>query len=176
MTFRYGSQGRLFMNGSSFAGNIPSAGLGVVGMPFKEPFILGPFSVDAEGRLTPANKGVVPGFSVRWRGRTIHARLEQSAGQDGHLHLRSSLGRIPSSASDPATRIACFKMLQGLLSALPPAWDARLLPDHQPQLEVESVVVLPITVTNLVVELTMFVLVLSPYLDLMDRAGVSLVA
>ena len=33
-------------------------------------------------------------------------------------------------------------------------------------------VTLPITVTNLVVELTLFLLVLSPYLDLMDEAGV----
>lgn len=164
------------MNGSSFAGNIPSSGLGVVGMPFKESFILGPFSVDAEGGLSLAHQGVSPGFSVRWRGRLVHARLEQTAGRDGRLHLRSSLGRIPSTASDTITRVACFTVLRSLLSALPPAWGARLLPDHQPQLEVESTVTLPITVTNLVVELTLFLLVLSPYLDLMDRAGVSLVA
>jgi hypothetical protein len=67
-------------------------------------------------------------------------------------------------------------MLRGLLSALPPAWSARLLPDHQPELEVETIVALPITVTNLVAELTLFLIVLSPYLDLMDRAGVTPVA
>jgi hypothetical protein len=67
-------------------------------------------------------------------------------------------------------------MLRGLLNALPPAWSARLLPDHQPQLEVETSVDLPITVTNLVVELTLFLIILSPYLDLMDQAGVTLVA
>ena len=164
------------MNGSSFASNIPSVGPGVVGMPFKEPFILGPFSVDAEGRLSPAREGVSPGFSVRWRGRVVHARLEQSIGHDGRLHVRSSLGRIPSTASDPVTRVGCFTMLRSLLSALPSAWSARLLPDHQPQLEVETIVALPITVTNLVVELTLFLIVLSPYLDLMDRAGVIPVA
>jgi hypothetical protein len=145
-------------------------------MPFKEPFILGPFSVDAEGRLSPAREGVSPGFSVRWRGRVVHARLEQSAGHDGRLHVRSSMGRIPSTASDPVTRVACFTMLRSLLSALPNAWGARLLPDHQPQLEVETIVALPITVTNLVAELTLFLIVLSPYLDLMDQAGVTLVA
>ncbi len=144
-------------------------------MPFKEPFILGPFSVDAAGRLSPARPGVSPGFSVRWRGRVVHARLEQSAGQDGRLHIRSSLGRIPSTASDPVVRAACFAMLRSLLGALPHAWCARLLPDHQPQLEVEAMVTLPITVTNLVAELTLFLIVLSPYLDLMDRAGVHIV-
>jgi hypothetical protein len=66
-------------------------------------------------------------------------------------------------------------MLRSLLGALPHAWCARLLPDHQPQLEVEAMVTLPITVTNLVAELTLFLIVLSPYLDLMDRAGVHIV-
>ena len=68
------------------------------------------------------------------------------------------------------TSLGCLTMLRSLLSSLPPAWSARLLPDHQPQLEVETIVALPITVTNLVAELTLFLIVLSPYLDLMDRA------
>jgi hypothetical protein len=149
---------------------------GVVGMPFKEPFILGPFSVDAEGRVSPARQGISPGFSVRWHGRIVHARLEHSAGHDGCLHIRSSLRRIPSTASDPAIRVACLSMLRSLLGALPPTWTARILPDHQPELEVETTVTLPIKVTNLVAELTIFLIILSPYLDLMDRAGVTLVA
>jgi hypothetical protein len=145
-------------------------------MPFRESFILGPFSVDAAGRLYPVRPDVSPSFSVRWRGRVVHARLVQSNARDGHLYIQSSLGRIPSTASDPAIRAACFTMLRNLLSALPETWSARLLPDHQPQLEVETIVALPITVTNLVTELTLFLLVLSPYLDLMDQAGVGLVA
>jgi hypothetical protein len=144
-------------------------------MPFKGPFKLGPFSVDEAGRLSPERRDVAPGFSVRWRGRVVHARLMQSVANDGHLHLQSSLGRIPSTASDPMARAACITMLRPLLNALPKDWSVRLLPDHQPQLEVETVVNLPITVTNLVTELTSFLLLLSPYLDLMDQAGVGLV-
>ena len=144
-------------------------------MSFKGSFKLGPFSVDPEGRLSVASRNVSPGFSIRWRGRVVHARLVQSDVGDGHLFIQSSLGRIPSSASDPATRIACFTMLRTLLSALPDAWTVRLLPDHQPQLDVETIVTLPIAVTNLVTELTSFLLLLSPYLDLMDQAGVGLV-
>jgi hypothetical protein len=67
-------------------------------------------------------------------------------------------------------------MLRSLLSALPPAWSARLLPDYQPELEVETLVSLPITVTNLVAELTSFLIILSAYLDLMDKAGLTPVA
>jgi hypothetical protein len=144
-------------------------------MTLTQSFILGPFSVDEKGQLSPAREGVAPGFSVHWRGRIVHAQLEQSANLDGRLHLQSSLGRVPSTASDPAARAACLTTLKGLLGALPPHWGARLLPDHQQQLKVQSTVVLPITVTNLVVELTLFLLTLSPYLDLMDRAGVTLV-
>jgi hypothetical protein len=163
------------MNGSPFAGNMRLSRLGVVRMPFKDSFTIGPFSVDAEGRLSPARQDVSPGFSIRWHGRTVHARLDQRDGLDGRLHIRSSLGRIPSTASDPVTRIACLAMLRSLVTELPDAWLARLLPDHQPQLEVDTVVTLPITVTNLVAELTLFLLALSPYLDLMDRAGLKLV-
>jgi hypothetical protein len=164
----------VFMNSSSFDGNIAS-GLGVIGMPIKGFFKLGPFTVDQVGRLSPLRPDVAPGFSVLWRGRVVHARLVQNHTNDGHLFIQSSLGRIPSSASDPVTRVASFAMLRSLLSALPSDWTVRLLPDHQPQLEVETTVILPITVTNLVVELTLFLLLLSPYLDVMDQAGVELV-
>jgi hypothetical protein len=144
-------------------------------MPFKVPFVLGPFSVDSEGRLAPTHHDVSPGFSIRWRGRVVHARLLRSDPRYGRLYIQSSLGRIPSTASDPTSRLACLAMLRNLLGALPEDWTARLLPDHQPQLEVENVVTLPITVINLVTELTLFLLILSPYLDLMDQAGVGLV-
>jgi hypothetical protein len=144
-------------------------------MPFKGSFLLGPFSVDRHGRLSPASHDISPGFSIQWRRRVVHARLAQRDSQCGHLAIQSRLGRIPSSASDPATRLACFTMLQNLLYALPRAWTMRLLPDHQPQLNWETCVSLPITATNLVTELTIFLLLLSPYLDLMDKAGVEVV-
>ena len=44
-----------------------------------EPFVFGPFSVDSEGRLSPAHADLSPGFSVRWRGLTVHARLTGAA-------------------------------------------------------------------------------------------------
>jgi hypothetical protein len=145
-------------------------------MAFDGSFKLGPFSVDPEGLLSLDRPDVSPGFSIRWRGRVVHARLMQNDARDGHLFIQSSLGRIPSTASDPSTRVACFTMFQNLLSSLPEDWSVRLLPDHQPQLEVQTMITLPIAVTNLVTELTTFLLRLSPYLDLMDHAGLGLVA
>jgi len=160
----------------TFRGQHTDNQTGSRGMPFKEPFMLGPFSVDAEGRLSVARSDVSPGFSVKWRGRVVHARLAQNSAQDGHLYVQSSLGRIPSTASDPETRAKCFTMLRNLLAALPETWRVRFLPDHQPQLEVETMVSLPITVTNLVTELASFLLVLSPYLERLDEMGVTVVA
>ncbi len=141
-------------------------------MKREEALLLGPFSVDPEGRLSPARPDLSPGFSIRWRGRTIHARLSQDLSLDGRLHIHSTLGRIPSTASDPALRGACLVALRGLLTVLPAAWTVRLLPDHRPQMETEMMVTLPITATCLVTELTAFLLELTPYLDIMDEAGV----
>jgi hypothetical protein len=150
--------------------------LEVLDMPFRESFSLGPFSVDSEGRLSPADADVTPGFSVRWRSRVVHACLVRTDAQYGHMSIRSHLGRIPSTASDPAKRAACLAMVRTLSSSLPEAWAVRLFPDHQPRLEVQTTVALPITITNLVTELSLFLLRLSHYLDLMDSAGFQVIA
>jgi len=162
------------MDGSPFAGNMMFVGSGVGRMALKQSVIIGPFSVDAEGRLSPTRPDVSPGFSVRWRGRVVHARLMRGNTGGGTLHICASLGRVPSTASGPDARIACYTIVRNALRALPKAWSARLLPDHRSQLEVETTVSLPITVTNLVTELTMYLLTLSPYMDLVDRAGLEL--
>ena len=144
-------------------------------MPFKEPFVLGPFSIDREGRLSPLRRDVSPGFSVRWQGRAVHAQMTRhDAG--GSLSIYSSLGRIPSTATDPALRTACLAVLKGLAGALPDGWTLRMTPDHQPQLAAETEIGFPITVTDLVTELTSFLVDLSPYLDLLNQAGIRPVA
>ena len=142
-------------------------------MPFKEPFMLGPFSVDAQGKLSLARPDISPGFSIRWRSRVVHARIEQGATRDGHLRVQTSLGRVPSTASGPGARAESFSTLREMLLSLPKAWNVRLLPDHQPRLELDTIVSLPITVTNLVAELAQFLLALTPYLDILDRVGVT---
>jgi hypothetical protein len=142
-------------------------------MPFDTPFILGPFLVDAEGRLAPRSPDVPPAFVIRWRDRPVRARMVQTQPDDGRLWLQATLGRVPSTVSDAggAARPQSFALLRGLKRVLPAAWRLRLLPDHRAMLETEARIALPITATGLLTEVTLFLLSLAPYLDLLDEAG-----
>ncbi len=144
-------------------------------MPFDAPFMLGPFAVDAMGRLSPRRPNALPGFFFRWRGRLIHAKFEQTNPQRGQLVLQATLGRVPSTANprDSGLRAQSFQLLRLLPHALPEPWRVLLLPDHRVQLEADSPVTLPITATDLLVELTRFLLELEPYLDLLNEAGIA---
>jgi hypothetical protein len=136
-------------------------------MSSQPPLILGPFAVDAEGRLAPARDDCSPGFSVRWRGRVVHARLA-----DGSLAMETVLGRVASSARDVTARTDGLKALRAMTRTLPAGWRLTLMADHRPRLETAAVLPMPVTVTRLVTELTAFLLELSPWLDWMDEVGV----
>lgn len=137
-----------------------------------EPFVFGPFSVDSEGRLSPAHADLSPGFSVRWRGLTVHARLTGAAPSSGRLDMHTILGRIPSSAAGAAARAASLAMLKDVPGQLPSGWRLRLMPDHRPRLDHDVRIPLPVTVSGLVAELSAFLLELSPWLELFDRTRV----
>jgi len=142
-------------------------------MPFELPHNLGPFSVDALGRIAPRDGAEMPQFLFQWRDRRVSARLMGREG-DGCLMLTAWLGRVPSSAGGrPAEgRIASFATLRGLLDALPADWRVRLLPDHQVRLEAEVLLSWPATAVDLMTQLTRFLLALAPYLDLLDEGSV----
>lgn len=144
-------------------------------MPFDAPFMLGPFAVDAMGRLAPSDPNALPAFLFHWRDRMVRARFAQSGPDSGEIRLRVTLGRVPSTASplDPESRGRSFALLRTLPRALPPEWQVVLLPDHCVRLEAVTELTLPITATVLLVELTRFLLRLAPYLDLLDEAGVA---
>lgn len=143
-------------------------------MPFDAPFMLGPFAVDARGRLSPRGPAALPGFLFRWRGRVIRAKFVQDESGDGRLALTAMLGRVPSTAGtgDPQIRPTGFHLLRLLPRVLPGRWRMVLLPDHRVRLEAEADV-LPITATELLVELTQFLLELASYLDVLDEAGIA---
>jgi hypothetical protein len=144
-------------------------------MSFDAPFMLGPFAVDAMGRLGPSGPDALPGFFFRWRGRVIHAKFEHTDPPCGRLVLQATLGRVPSTANrrDSTLRPQSFQLLHLLPRALPGSWRVSLLPDHRVQLEAGSQVTLPITATDLLAELTCFLLELTPYLDLLDESGIA---
>ena len=145
-------------------------------MPFDAPFKLGPFSVDAGGRLTPADPAASPSFHFRWHGRQVRVRFDRDASGDGRLALQVELARVQSTArsSDVSLRPRCFSVLHWLERMVPPAWRVALLADHRIWLETETPIGVPITATGLLTELTRFALELAPYLELMDEVGLTI--
>jgi hypothetical protein len=145
-------------------------------MPFDAPFKLGPFSVDAEGRLSPSEPAAAPAFLFRWHDRVVHARLDRSDAATGRLILQVTLARVRSSAStrDTTLRPRSFALLRWLEKDVPAAWHVQLLADHRVWLESDMRIGLPITAVDLIIEITRFALGLGPYLDLMDEIGLTL--
>ena len=145
-------------------------------MPLDVPFALGPFTVDAIGRLAPLRPDASPGFLFRWRDRIVRARMMQpGAAAEGRLLLQVPLGRIPSSAkrTDAASRPDSFALLRLMAQTFPPAWRLLLLPDHRVRLETDASLALPITAVGLLVETTQFLLALAPFLDMFDETGMA---
>ncbi len=142
-------------------------------MPLELPNSLGPFAIDAHGRIMPRGAGEMPRLLFRWRGRKVSARMTGGLG-DGRLVLSAWLGRVPSSA-DPSAgerRDSSFAILRDLLHALPEDWRVTLLPDHQVRLDTDVTLSWPTTAVELMAALTSFLLALAPYLDLLDEEAV----
>src|SRR5215471_6476196 len=123
-------------------------------MPFDAPFTLGPFTVDAEGRLSPSEPGSAPAFLFRWRDRLVRARVDRADNEIGRLTLYVTLARVCSTAStsDATLRPRSFALLHWLLQALPGGWQLSLLADHRVRLETSVSISLRITAAGLVTE------------------------
>ena len=136
---------------------------------------LGPFRVDASGALELTQPTPSPGFTCRWRGRALHARLLPGDLSHWRLRFQAPLGRVPSSARAPdaARRSPGFTVLRGLPAILPEGWRIGLAADHRVLLEAERRAALPITATALIAEITIFLLALAPYLDVLEEAGLA---
>ncbi len=148
-------------------------------MPLDTPFRLGPFVVDAHGRLQPGEPDLFPSIHVSWRGCAVHARLfgSDASGRPAHLALTAVVGRVPSSAGGDAAlnqerRRLTFTALQAITSAAATGPRLRLLPDHRFVMEADRTVELPISAADLLTQLAAFLLDLGPYLDLLAEADV----
>jgi len=152
-------------------------------MPFDAPFRLGPFIVDEAGRLSPGAPDSFPSFSVCWRDRVLHLRLVQAPSPGsarGSLGVEVVLGRVPSTAgggaaSGPARREDAFAVLRGLPPVLPAGWEVALLADHRVRLALQTGLDVPTRASALVTEVTLLLLELAPYLDVLDEAGITAV-
>ena len=136
---------------------------------------LGPFRVDANGALEATQSTPAPGFSCRWRNRALHAKLLPGDRSDWRLLLQAPLARMPSTARPPDAmrRASGFTLLRGLPAMLPQGWRIGLAADHRVLLQAERRAPLPITATALVAEITVFLLTLAPYLDVLEEAGLT---
>jgi hypothetical protein len=143
-------------------------------MPPAMPFALGPFMVDAAGRLSTACPATAS-FTCRWRRRVIRSRLVPDPTGQARIVSRVVLGRMPSTGTGAAEAVRRngFAVLRRLPASLPIGWQLRLLPDHRLSLEVEQPFTLPTTATDLVARLTMLFLRLEPYIDLVDELGMA---
>jgi hypothetical protein len=97
-------------------------------------------------------------------------------GLSGTLDLIARLGRVPSTASQatgPAHRSASLAALRRLPRLMPKGWRLQLLADHSVLVETELPLTLPVSAVGLVTELTMFLLTLTHYLEVLDAEGVS---
>jgi hypothetical protein len=149
-------------------------------MPLDAPFRLGPFLVDAQGRLHPSGPDLCASFRLSWRGCPVNARLDSggpAATGQARLALSAVVGRVPSTAGgDPARRRerrgAIFDTLQGLQTDAAAPAHLRLLPDHRVTVEGARQVALPASAGDLVTQITCFLLDLAPYLDVLADAGV----
>jgi hypothetical protein len=144
-------------------------------MPFDAPFMLGPFAVDSEGRLSPGEPERAPAFLFRWRDRVVRARLAEAEAGHGRLILQATVARVPSTASTPdeAVRPRTFALLRWLEKSVPSGWRVHLVADHRVWLEAERAIALPITAAALITETTCFLLDLAPHLDLLEEVGLS---
>lgn len=144
-------------------------------MPLDMPLTLGPFRVSEDGQLALAHADSLPRFHVVWHGCRVDALLGADA-VGGMLQLEAELGRVPSTAiagADAASlRSTVFAAVRGLPSVLPPGWSVALQADHRVLMHAGRRLDLPTTACSLVSELTLFLLALAPYRDLLAELGV----
>jgi hypothetical protein len=132
------------------------------------PYPLGPFQVERDGALSFRDQGGQARFHFDWRGHRFRAVLTT-----GHITLNATIGRVPSSAAGTSQRERVVETLRILPRLLPSFCRLRLLPDHRVQLETEKPMMWPMTAAALLAPVTATLLVLAPYLDLLEEAGLS---
>ena len=161
-------------------------------MPFDAPFQLGPFAVSPDGRLALVTPERLPRFEITWRGCRVEVLLRTRGADNalGALSLHAVIGRVPSTARTTgpvvkgravtaqatAQRTAVLEALRFLPGTLPEGWRTDLLADHRVALFSASKVDMPTTVETLLTDVTLFLLALGPYLDLMAEVGMEVPA
>jgi hypothetical protein len=128
---------------------------------------LGPFEVAFDGTLSPADPAVAPGFSYRWRGRRVAARLLPG----WRVGLSVVAARVPFTAEDAEARTRVLAAVSALRDWLARDWSLRLTADHAIHLGTRADLGSPPTATRLVAAATLFALDLGPLIDFLEAEG-----
>jgi len=130
------------------------------------PLPLGPFIIEADGRLQLRRPDTKPAFWFRWQGHRVDAKIGA-----GGVTLSMLIGRIPSSIRQPAVREPAFALLRALPGTLPEGWTMRLTPEHTIRVQAFDTVALPATISGMIEPLVRFLLRVSPYLEMIEERG-----
>jgi hypothetical protein len=139
-------------------------------MPIDAPLALGPFCIDVMGRLSARLPDRDARFSFVWRNRLMQARLADTV-----LEMQAVVGRVPSTAALPTARqerMQIFAFLPRLPALLPPEWRAFLAADHRLLMQTSLALATSPVITDLLAAMTMRLISLAPYLDVLEEAGV----
>ncbi len=151
-------------------------------MPLARETRLGPFKVDRQGLLSPSSPNLFPRFAVVWRNRLVQAQMHQpdpTNAKQGTLSLLAQVGRVPSTggpANISADRGTSLGVLRQLPRLMPKGWSLRVMADHSVVVEADQVLSLPVSAINLVTQMSLFLLALQPYLDVLDDGRIGLIA
>ncbi len=130
---------------------------------FEAPLPIGPFLIEADGRLSLRAPQTRPGFSFSWRNTSFTVKLDDA----GQMELRAIGGRIPSTSDGRGRRDGALEVLRALPTCLPPAVRLSLLPDHRIQVETDFTHGWPTTAASLIAPIVAMLMRVAPVLDLL---------
>ncbi len=138
-------------------------------MPIDAPLTLGPFVIDGLGHIAPRLPEQRARFSFSFRARPLRALLSGN-----ELELEAVAGRVPSTGQAEAhrERSLIFGFLPRLPALLPPEWRVVLAPDHRLLMLSKILLAEPPVITDLLAAITLRLLALAPYLDVLEEAGI----
>ena len=137
---------------------------------FVAPLPIGPFLIEADGRLRLRAPQTPPAFSFTWRATNFTVKLDNA----GRMILRAIGGRIPSTSDGSGRRDDALAVLRALPSSLPAAVRLSLLPDYRIQVETDFTHGWPTTAAALITPIVGMLLRVAPVLDLLREGDFQL--
>ncbi|MCS6855375.1 MAG: hypothetical protein NZ523_11575 [Elioraea sp.] len=136
--------------------------------PFSSPVLgrLGPFEVGLDGALSPSGASGPVRFAFAWRGRRVQAEL----GPERRLRFSIRAARVPYTAEEAGRRRSALAAVFALRAGGEAKLSAVLSPAHELRLEWQETLEAT-TASRLVAAATRFVLLVRPYLELLEEEG-----